>query len=167
MGSFEPDFTFSKNSALSSMIVRSAVRFVSYTTSAPRRRRAVTSLPVTAVSAGMPNSSAMPTRTDGANCTTTRLFLSWSIFQNCSIWLLIVMAPVGQTAAHWPQPTQLVSESILPKPGATKARLPRLLKLIAPMFCTSAHMRTHRPHRMHFDGSRTMLGLEASIFSRE
>ncbi len=79
IGSFAPDLTFSRNSALSSMIVRSALRLVSYTTSTPRRRSAVTSLPVTGTFAGMPNSSARPTRTLGANCTTTRLLGSFSM----------------------------------------------------------------------------------------
>ena len=100
IGSFAPVLTFSRNSADSSMMVRSAVRFVSYTTSAPRRRRAVTSLPVTASFAGMPNSSAMPTRTDGANCTTTFLSLLCSIFHIFGTSFLIVIAPVGHTAAH-------------------------------------------------------------------
>ena len=79
----------------------------------------------------------------------------------------MVMAPVGQTAAHWPQPTQPVSISILPKPGPTMALLPRLEKSIAPMFCTSEHMRTHRPQRMHLEGSRVMQGEETSRRSWE
>ena len=162
IGSFAPDLTFSRNSALSSMMVRSAERLVSYTTSTPRRRSAVTSLPVTGSLAGMPNSSAMPTRTLGAYWTTTRLFGSFSIAHISGIWRLMVIAPVGQTAAHWPHPTQPVSLSILPKPGATTARLPRLVKSMAPTFWTSEHMRTQRPQRMHLVGSLVMQGDETS-----
>ena len=113
----------------------------------------------------MPKRSAMPTRTLGAYCTTTLRFLSCSMDQNFSVSLRMVIAPVGHTDAHWPQPTQSVSLRVLPKSAEMCAFLPRPLKSTAPMFWISAQVRTHNPQRMHLLGSRTMLGEERSIGS--
>ncbi len=70
---------------------------------------------------------------------------------------------MGQTTTHCPQFTQLETLSPLLNAVATMARLPRLTKSMALTPCTSSQMRTHRPHRMHLAGSRTIDGLEMSI----
>ena len=78
---------------------------------------------------------------------------------------LTVMAPVGQAAAHWPQLTHLVSESLRSKAGITWASLPRKAKFRMPMPCISSQVRTQSPQRIHLPGSRTTAGEEVS-FSR-
>ena len=76
------------------------------------------------------------------------------------------MAPVVQTAAHWPQPTHFVSESFLSKAGMTCRSLPRQAKLRMPCPCSSSHTRTQSPQRMHLFGSRKMAWLVLSVAKR-
>ena len=73
------------------------------------------------------------------------------------------MAPVGHEAAHCPQLTHLVSESLRSKAGITWASLPRKAKFRMPMPCISSHVRTQSPQRMHLPGSRTTAGEEVSF----
>ena len=80
--------------------------------------------------------------------------------------LCSVSAPVGQTATHCPQLTQLLTFSPSSNAGPTCARLPRPMKSMAPTVWISSHTRTHLPHRMHLAGSRTIDGLATSICAR-
>ena len=64
-----------------------------------------------------------------------------------SLGLLMVMAPVGQTAAHWPQLTHSVSASFRLKAGDTIILEPRLTKSMAPTCWISLHMRTQSPQK--------------------
>ena len=75
---------------------------------------------------------------------------------------LTTMAPVGQTSEHWPQPTQVESASGLPKAVLIIILEPRKAKSIAPTFCTSWHILTQSPQRMHFPASREMHREESS-----
>ena len=77
-GNFSSDFTLSKNSFDSSIIVRSAPKSVSYISSNPILRSAATSFPREFSPFGIPNLSPTATRTAGAICTTTLVFLSAS-----------------------------------------------------------------------------------------
>ena len=77
--------------------------------------------------------------------------------------LLMVMAPVGQILAHWPQKVHCTLSSPWWKAGDTTDRMPRPVKEYTLTPCTSEHTRTQRPHRMHLDGSRTMDGLFSSL----
>ena len=61
----------------------------------------------------------------------------------------MTIAPVGQTAAHWPQPTQPDSAMGLPKAGETTIFAPRYAKSMAPTCCTSLHILTQSPQSMH------------------
>ena len=72
------------------------------------------------------------------------------------------MAPTGQTAAHWPQPTQSTSNSPLPKAGDTWERDPRCVNSRTPIPWISEQKRTQSPQRTHLLGSRTRLGLVRS-----
>ena len=85
--------------------------------------------------------------------------------QASPIWLLMVMAPVVHTAAHWPQLTHLVWSIFLSKAGMTCNSLPRWAKFRMPCPCFSSHTRTQSPQRMHLLGSRKMARLVLS-FSR-
>ena len=71
-----PSFMRLRNSWPSSMIVRSAEKLVSHTLSNPARRKAEYNFPVTAESGAIPNSSPIVALIEGANSTTTCLFLS-------------------------------------------------------------------------------------------
>ena len=144
------------------MVVKSAAKVVSYTSSTPMSFRAVTSLSRAFTPAGRPKASPTATRTAGAICTTTRLDGSWMARQARPIWFFTVMAPVGHTAAHWPQLTHLVWASFRSKAGMTWALLPRNAKFRMPMPCISSHTRTQSPHRMHLLGSRSTAGEESS-----
>ena len=77
MGNGPPFFSRRKNSSASSMVVISAPKLVSYTSSTPMSFSAVVILSMTFTPAGMPKASPTATRTAGAICTTTRFFGSW------------------------------------------------------------------------------------------
>ncbi len=62
----------------------------------------------------------MATRTAGAICTTTRLPGSWMARHASPIWFFTVIAPVGQTAEHWPQLMQWVWSRLRSKAGMTR-----------------------------------------------
>ena len=66
-GNTPPLFTLSSNSLASSMIVKSAEKFVSNTLSKPNLRIAAAILPSTPVPIGRPNSSPRPALTEGAD----------------------------------------------------------------------------------------------------
>ena len=76
MGNGPPLRIRSRNSADSSMTVRSAPKVVSYTSSAPIIFRADTSLSMALTPGARPNASPTATRTAGAIWNTTRLFAS-------------------------------------------------------------------------------------------
>ena len=113
--------------------------------------------------AGSPNSSPMATLTAGAIWATTRLSGAYSACHTSLRSFLIVIAAVGQTAAHWPQLTQSVSTISLPKAGLTTILAPRWAKSMAPTCCTSLHILTQSPHRIHLLGSLTMERDESSM----
>ena len=154
MGKGPPVLRRWRNSSASEMVVMSAPKLVSYTSSAPMIFRAGTILSMMLTPAGMPKSSPSATRTAGAICTTTRFWGSWSARHAVPIWSLTVIAPVVQTAAHWPQPTHFVSSSFRSKAGMTCSSLPRKAKFRMPCPCSSSHTRTQSPQRMHLLGSR-------------
>ena len=77
MGNGPPVFSRCKNSSASLMVVISAPKLVSYTSSTPISFSAVVSWSMAFVPAGRPKASPMATRTAGAICTTTRFFGSW------------------------------------------------------------------------------------------
>ncbi len=93
------------------MMVRSAENEVSKTRSNPRRRSAAVSAPSTSAPGFAPNSSASVTDTDGACWTTTNFSGSARAARTSSSALCSASAPVGQTATHWPQLTQLLTLS--------------------------------------------------------
>ena len=97
----------------------------------------------------MPNSSPSATLTAGAICITTLFFESYIASHTSSTQLFMITAPVGHTAAHCPHPTQFVSAIHLPKAGLTVIFDPLKAKSIAPTFCTSLHILTQSPHKMH------------------
>ena len=76
MGNGPPFCSRSRNSADSSMTVRSAPNVVSYTSAAPIIFNAETSLFMALTPGAMPNASPTATRTAGAIWNTTRLFAS-------------------------------------------------------------------------------------------
>ncbi len=155
-------FSLSISSVPSSIIVRSAVNCVSNTASNPSIFKAVASLPVTDVPAGIPNSSPMAARTAGATCTTTcrlgSLIKSATFCHSSFSWI----APTGHILAHCPHDTHLDSASPRSNMGVTRASVPRYAKPSAATFCTSAHMFTQRPQSMHLSASRTNAGLDVS-----
>ena len=163
MGKGPPFFSRSRNSADSSMTVRSAPKLVSYTSSAPIIFRAETSLSMALTPGSRPKASPTATRTAGAIWNTTRLPESYSTRQALPISSRMVIAPVGQAAAHWPQLMQWVSASFRSKAGITCRSLPRWAKFRMPMPCISSQMRTQSPQRIHLLGSRTMAGEEWSF----
>ncbi|OPZ47158.1 MAG: hypothetical protein BWY92_01843 [Firmicutes bacterium ADurb.BinA052] len=69
-----PDDSLSRNSAVSSTTVRSAVKQVSKTMSTPMLLSAATTLPGSAQPGSCPNSSPSATRIAGATCATTLMF---------------------------------------------------------------------------------------------
>ena len=82
--------------------------------------------------------------------------------QTLAVSFFTTMAPVGQTAAHWPQPTQGDSAMGTSKAVEMVIFAPRWAKSMAPTFCTSLHIRTQSPQRMHLFWSRTMLTEDSS-----
>ena len=156
-----------RNSVASSMIVRSAAKFVSKTPSKPMRRSAVTSLPVTGVPIGMPKHSPIVARMAGAVWTTTCLTSRGraSASQTRSVWSFSRNAAVGQTATHWPHWMQTDSSMFARFAGPTTVWKPRPCweRLLTPW--TSEQTRTQRPQRMHFSGVLTTLWPESSTGS--
>jgi len=63
---------------------------------------------------------------------------------------------------HCPQLTQLETFKPCFSAGPTMVPLPRPTKSMHPTPSISSQTRTHFPQRMHFAGSRTIAGLEAS-----
>ena len=127
-GRLSPDSSRSTSSLDSSITVKSAPKFVSYTSSNPILRSAATRRPSAFSPFLMPNLSPTATRTAGAICATTRIFLSARIFHTGSTSCLMLIAPVGHTARHCPQPTQSVSERFLLNAGVTCILEPRNAK---------------------------------------
>ena len=113
-----------RNSVPSSRIVRSAAKFVSKTSSKPRRRRAWAIFAVTMVPGSIPNISPSATRTAGAVWTTVRTFGLKRAFQTGRLSTRVRSAPTGQTMTHWPQLAQAEEPSgrsaagpiVVPKP---------------------------------------------------
>ena len=143
-------------------MVRSAAKLVSNTVSNPIILIAVKILPMEFLPGSRPNSSPIATRTAGATCATTRLPGEYMAFHTSLMSFLMVIAPVGHTAAHCPQLTHSVCAISLPKAGLTTISAPLPAKSMAPTCCTSLHMRTQSPQRMHLSGSRTIDNDEAS-----
>ena len=104
----------------------------------------------------MPSSFPSATRTAGAICTETRVSFSSSAFHTFALSFLITIAPVGQTAAHWPQPTQTLSLMGMSNTVLMVIFEPRPAKSIAPTRCISLHILTQSPQRMHLFWSRVM-----------
>ena len=119
------------------MIVRSAAKLVSKTARKPKRRRAATILPVTSVPGGKPKHSPSAARIAGAVCTITWLSDLSSAFQTSSIWSRSVMAPTGQTAAHWPHWTQATVFRSWLNAGPITVSKPRSWGNRAPTCCVS------------------------------
>ncbi len=88
------------SSCASSMIVKSAVNWVSKTRSKPRRLSAATIWPVTKAPSPRPIASPSPTLMAGAVCTRTVREGSLRAAKTSASWLFSTMAPVGQTRAH-------------------------------------------------------------------
>ena len=110
----------------------------------------------------MPNSSPRVTETAGACWATT---ITCGIVQGVQHFLdlaLFAQRPVGQTAMHWPQLTQLETFRPSSKAVPILAFEPRPMKSMAATPWISSHIRTHLPQRMHLPGSRTIEGLEVS-----
>ena len=80
-----------------------------------------------------------------------------------SIWSFSVMAPTGQTAAHWPHCTQATVARLRLNAGPMTVSKPRFCGNSAPTFCISTQTLTQRRHLMHLPLSRTRAGVEASI----
>ncbi len=135
------------------MIVRSALNSVENTLSKPSFLSAATSLPVTTVPGSKPNSSPIVAWIEGAVWTTTYFSGSSITRQTLSISLTSVIAPTGQTAAHWPQLAQLTSLWGRSKAVVTIESKPRELNCNADTPCISSHTLTQRPQSMHLLGS--------------
>jgi len=73
-----------------------------------------------------------------------------------------VMAPTGQTAAHWPHCTQVTPSRSLANAGPITVAKPRPCGNSAPMPCTWLQTVTHRRHLMHLELSRTSPGVLSS-----
>ena len=84
--------------------------------------------------------------------------------QTSSIWSRSVMAPTGQTAAHWPHCTQTdVVEVLRRRPGRSRVSKPRSWGNRPPTCWISLHTVTQRRHLMHLPVSRTSAGVLSSI----
>ena len=118
IGSSPFPFSLSTNSFASSIIVRSAAKFVSNTLSNPSLLKAVTIFPSTLVPTSIPNISPRATLTAGATCTITCLSDERAL-QTSGIFDFSVRAPVGHTDRHWPQKVQVVSNMDLLKVDPT------------------------------------------------
>ena len=69
-----------------------------------------------------------------------------------------VMAPTGQTAAHWPHCTQMTSLRSVAKAGPMTVVKPRFCGKRAPTPWISLHTVTQRRHETHLPESRTRAG---------
>ena len=138
-----------KNSLDSSLTVMSAPRVVSKTLSKPMRFRAATMRPMEFFPSSAPSLRPMATLTAGAIWTVEKTFLSKRSLQTASMEFLTDMAPVGQTAEHWPQPTQGDSERGAPKAVATFIPEPLKAKSMAPTFWISLQTLMQSPQSMH------------------
>ncbi len=155
-------FSRVRSSVPSSMIVRSAVKFVSNTLSNPIWRSAVTIFPVTSVPAGMPKHSPSAARMAGAVCTSTVFFGSSIAAQTLSISSASLIAPTGQTAAHCPHCTHTTSDRFEANAGPMTDWKPRFCGNMAATPCVWPHTVTQRRQRMHLPVSRTSAGVLAS-----
>ena len=144
-------------------MVRSALKSVSNTLSKPRRRRDAAILPSTLVPIGRPKASPRAARTAGAVCTSTCLEGSASAANTSSVKSFSRNAPVGHTAIHWPQDTQLVSPKPISNAEPMLVTKPRSLAPITPIPCTFAQTATQRRQRIHLLLSRIMWAAESSI----
>ena len=115
-------------------------------------------LPVTMLPAGMPNSSPRATRTAGATWTQVFTFGFAMSRRILPVLSTSARAPVGHTATHWPQRTQLVSVRFLPNAVETTAGKPLSMAPMAPTLWYSWHTDSQRRHMMHLFASRTMEG---------
>src|SRR5690606_19971508 len=111
--------SLSSSSLPSSIIVRSAAKFVSNTSSNPSSLSAVAILPVTSVPGSSPHSSPRSALTAGAVLTISLFLLSKRAFQTASVESFSCIAPTGQTVVHWPQSVQLTVLSASPSAGPT------------------------------------------------
>ena len=115
-------------------------------------------MPVTMLPAGRPNSSPRATRTAGATWTqvlTSGFAMSRSTF---AVLSTSDRAPVGHTATHWPQNTQLVFTRGSSNAVLTTAGKPLSTAPIAPTLWYSWHTLSQRRHIMHLLESRTIEG---------
>ncbi len=99
----------------------------------------------------------------GAVCTMTCFWGSSRTAQTESTAVFSVMAPTGQTAAHWPHCTQTTSLRLLAKAGPMTVVNPRFWAKRAPTPCTSLQAVTQRRQPTHLPVSRTRAGVESSI----
>ena len=74
-----------------------------------------------------------------------------------------MIAPTGQTAAHWPHCTQVTSERSEANAGPITVVKPRPCGNRAPTPWVSLHTVTQRRHMMHLPLSRMSAGVESSI----
>ena len=98
----------------------------------------------------------------GAVCTITVLAGSSSAAQTSSVWLRSVIAPTGQTAAHWPHCTQTTSLRLLANAGPMTVVKPRPCGKSPPTPWMPLHTVTQRRHMMHLPVLRTRAGVESS-----
>ena len=137
------------NSAASSIIVRSAPKFVSNTYLNPKDFNAATILPVDIVPASNPNSSPIATLTEGATWTTT-VFSFWCRASHTSgILFTSVKAPVGHTEIHWPQNVHSVSHKLVLKKVPTLVLKPLLTPDKTPTVWISLHIVSHLLQSIH------------------
>ena len=161
IGNVPPFFIRFRSSVASSIIVRSAAKFVSNTFLKPRRRNAATIFPVTSDPTGISNSSPSAARTAGAVCTTTYFpaFIASSTF---SISETSINAPVGQTLTHCPHKIQGEFANDLFSAGATIVLNPRFSKPSTESPCAFLQRAMHLPQSTHFDVSRLIAGVRLS-----
>ena len=119
-------------------------------------------MPVTLVPGSSPNSSPSAARMAGAVCTITCLLGSSRASHTSSMTLFSVMAPTGQTAAHWPHCTQTTSLRLLAKAGPMTVAKPRPWAKMLPTPWISLHTVTQRRQAMHLPVSRRRAGVEVS-----
>ena len=98
-----------------------------------------------------PRPSSLPraTRTAGAIWQLTLVFLSSRARHTGAVSFLTTIAPVGQTAAHCPQPTQFDPAMFFSNTALTFIPDPRWAKSMAPTAWISLHIRTQSPQSMH------------------
>ncbi len=155
------------SSVPSSMMVRSAVKFVSKTSSKPQPaqgRRPSCRSPGCRARSRTPRPGRP--RIAGAVWTTTCLSGSSSAAHTRSMALFSVMAPTGQTAAHWPHWTHTTSARSPPKAGPMTVAKPRFCGNSAPTPWIWLQTVTQRRHMMHLPVSRMSAGVESSMTCR-